>query len=136
MPWFDPTEDVEKTRTPIRSNVDHFVFVVRSTGFEISEGDFEMTADAGQNESRTLAGGEIVHLVKDPGAKWKIRFYECRHHVRIAQSEGLVFEYLEGLPLDWKNREFESADDAAGFVKDEINQGRVPRNSLQPIPGD
>ena len=97
-----------------------------------------MTDDAGQNESRKLPGGEIVHLVKDPGAKWKIRFYECRHHVRIAQSGGIgmVFEYLEGLPQDWKNREFDSADEAAGFVQEEIRQGRVPRNSEQPIPGD
>ena len=95
-----------------------------------------MTDDAGQNESRTLPGGEIVHLVKDPGAKWKIRFYECRHHVRIAQSGGRVFEYLEGLPQDWKNREFDSADEAASFVQEEISQGRVPRNSEQQIPGD
>ena len=38
-----------------------------------------MTDEVGQNESRTLAGGEIVYLVKEPGAKWKIRFYECRY---------------------------------------------------------
>ena len=90
-----------------------------------------MTDDTGQNESRTLVGGEIVHLVKDPGADWQIRFYECRHHVRLAGSDGMVFEYLEGLPEEWKNREFESADAAAAFVQDEIDQGKVPRNSEQ-----
>ena len=95
-----------------------------------------MGDDAGENESRTLRAGEIVYLVKDPGAKWKIRCYECRHHVRIGQLGGMVFEYLEGLPQEWKNREFDSADEAAGFVQEEINQGRVPRNSEQGIPGD
>lgn len=87
-----------------------------------------MTDDTGQNESRTLAGGEEVHLVKEPGAKWKIRFYECQHHVSIAGS-GMVFDHLKGLPEDWKSREFESADIATEFVQEEINQGKVPRNS-------
>ena len=90
-----------------------------------------MTDDVGQNESRTLAGGEQVHLVKEPGVKWMIRFYECRHHVRIAGSGGRMFEYLEGLPEDWKNRGFESAGKAAEFVQEEINQGMVPRNLEQ-----
>jgi len=34
-----------------------------------------MTDDAGQKESRTLPGGEIVHLVKDPG--WKAGLSEA-----------------------------------------------------------
>lgn len=42
-----------------------------------------------------------------------------------------MFEYLEGLPKDWKAREFESADDAEAFVQEEINQGKVPRNSKE-----
>lgn len=96
-----------------------------------SEGDDEMTADVGQNESHTLANGEIVHLVKHPEAKWQIRFYECRHRVRIAGAGGMVFEYLEGLPEDWKSREFDSADAATAFVQEEITQGKVPRNSKQ-----
>ena len=90
-----------------------------------------MTNDTGRNESRTLVGGEIVHLLKKPGAKWQIRFYECRHHVRLAGLGGRVFEYLEGLPQDWKDREFESADAAVAFVQEEISQGKVPRNSEQ-----
>ena len=95
-----------------------------------------MTDDVGRNESRTLVGGEIVHLVKEAGGQWYIRFYECRHRVRLAGSVGMMFEYLEGLPQDWKAREFESADDAEAFVQEEINQGKVPRNGEQPSRDD
>lgn len=102
---------------------------IRQSSINCSKGVVKMTDDAGKNESRILVGGEQVHLVKDPGLKWKIRFYECRHHVRIAGSGGKVFDYLEGLPEDWKNREFESADEAAAFVQEEITLGNVPRNS-------
>jgi hypothetical protein len=95
-----------------------------------------MIKDKGKNKSQTLPSGEIVHLVKEPGMKWKIRFYECRHHVRIAEAGGLVFEYLEGLPQDWKNREFESVDDAVAFVQQEISEDKVPRNSKETNLGD
>lgn len=88
-----------------------------------------MTEDGGKNESRTLSSGEIVHLAKYPGGKWKIRFYECRHHVRIAEADSIIFEYLEGLPQDWKSMEFESVDDAVAFIHQEIRRGKVPRNS-------
>ena len=88
-----------------------------------------MTKDTGPNESRTLIGGEIVHLVKAPGAMWQIRFYECRHNVRLTGVGGMVFEYLEGIPQDWKDKKFESAGAATAFVQEEINQGKVPRNS-------
>jgi hypothetical protein len=45
----------------------------------------------------------------------------------ISGAAGL-FEYLEGLPLDWKDQEFESADAGAAFVQKEIEQKKVPRN--------
>jgi hypothetical protein len=96
----------------------------------------EMTNNAGHNESRTLVDGEIVHLVQHPGAKWKIRFYECRHHVRIAGSGGKEFVFLEVLPKDWKDREFDSADAAAAFVQEQIKQGAVPKNSKQTNSGN
>ena len=89
-----------------------------------------MTTEPGQNESRTLEGGEIVYLVKDPGAKWKIRSYECHQNVKN-KAGGRVYEEMYGLPEDWKNREFESADDAIAFVQQEIKDGRVPRNYKQ-----
>ena len=83
-----------------------------------------MANQTGKNESRTLSGGEIVHLVKEPGRKWKIRYYECRHNVR-----GLVFEHLQDLPKNWKDREFDTSDEAANFVQQEIQDGKVPANS-------
>lgn len=88
-----------------------------------------MTTEPGQNESRTLEGGEIVYLVKDPGAKCKIRLYECHQNAHFTnEAGGLVFKNLEGLPKDWKNREFESTDDAIAFVQQEIKDDKVPRN--------
>ncbi|MCD6298089.1 MAG: hypothetical protein J7M30_13140 [Deltaproteobacteria bacterium] len=88
-----------------------------------------MNDQTGKNESRILAGGEIVHLVKEPDAEWRIRFYECRHNVRLAGATGdLVFEYLEGLPQDWKDREFETPDEAAKFAQQEIRDSKVPAN--------
>jgi hypothetical protein len=89
-----------------------------------------MNASAGQNESHTLTNGEIVHLVKEPAAKWRIRLYECRQRVRIG-GRGLVFECFSGLPEDWKSKDFESADDASAFVQEQIKQGKVPRNLTQ-----
>lgn len=80
-----------------------------------------MANQTGENESRTLSGGEIVHLVKEPGRKWKIRDYECRHNVRfVGPLGGLIFEYLQGLPRDWKDREFDTFDEAANFAQQEI----------------
>ena len=84
-----------------------------------------MSEDTGRNESRTLQGGEIVYLVKDPGAKWRIRSYECRQGVAAG---GFLFVWLQGLPEDWKDREFEVADQAAEFAQQEIQSGRVPSN--------
>jgi len=92
--------------------------------------DNEMGNQTGKNESRTLSGGEIVHLVKEPGHKWKIRYYECRHKVRfVGPSGATVFEYLEALPEDWKDRKFDTSDEAANFVQKEIQDGKVPANS-------
>lgn len=83
-----------------------------------------MTDDVGQNESRTLDGGEIVYLVKDPGAKWRIRFYECHHAV----VDGLIFTHLQVLPEDWKDLDFETLDEAVEFVQQQIREGTVPGN--------
>ncbi len=83
-----------------------------------------MIDDIGQNESRTFQDGEIVHLVKDPGAKWRIRSYEF-HHGLVG---GLVFRHLQGLPENWEDREFETADQAEKFVQQQIQNGKVPAN--------
>ncbi len=89
-----------------------------------------MTNQTGKNDSRTLRGGEIVYLVKESSRKWKIRNYECRQNVRIiVPSGGLVFEYLEGLPKNWKDKEFGTCDAAAEFVDHEIKDGKVLANS-------
>lgn len=89
-----------------------------------------MTDQTGKNDSRTLRGGEIVYLVKEPSCKQKIRNYECRQNVRIVMpSGGLVFEYLEALPKNWKDKEFDTCDEAVEFVEQEIKDGKVPANS-------
>ena len=89
-----------------------------------------MGNDIGRNESRTLTGGEIVYLIKHPDSKWTIRSYECRHNVHLGLSfGGLVFEYLQGLPKEWKNREFESVDAAIAFVQREVTENKVPHNN-------
>jgi len=85
-----------------------------------------MTDAPGQNESRTLTGGEIVYLVRERGTNWRIISYECGQGV---SAGGLLFVWLQGLPQDWKNLEFETADKAAAFVQEQINQGKVPKNS-------
>ena len=86
-----------------------------------------MTEDSGKHESRTLDGGEMVHLTKAPGAKWKISGYECKHHVHSMGSINM-FRYIDGLPPNWKTPEFESADAAVAFAQKEIKQGGVPSN--------
>ena len=91
----------------------------------VRKGDNDMTDDVGRNESRTLKGGEIVYLVKDPGAKWRIRSYECRQGVAAG---GRIFVSPKGLPHEWEAREFETADEAEEFAQQEIQDGKVPAN--------
>lgn len=89
-----------------------------------------MADQTGKNESLTLSGGEIVHLIKEPGRKWKIRYYECRHKVCIVGPSGnMFFKYLEGLPENWNDKEFDTSDEAANFVESEIREAKVPANS-------
>ncbi len=86
-----------------------------------------MDNESGMNDSRKLTGGEIVYLVRDAGAKWQISSYECRQNV-IPGGGGLIFEWLQGLPQNWKNREFNSVENAVMFVQQQIEEGKVPRN--------
>jgi hypothetical protein len=86
-----------------------------------------MCNQTGKNESRTLLSDEIVYLVKEPGRKWKIRYYE--YHQTYT---GLVLKWRQDLPRDWKDREFETSDEAADFVQREIQDGKVPGNSQSP----
>jgi len=89
-----------------------------------------MPEEEGKNESRKLAGGEIVYLLKEPGANWQIRSYECRQNVSFSNAAGgFFFEWLQCLPQDWKDREFESVDNAIEFVKHQIEEEKVPRNN-------
>jgi hypothetical protein len=84
-----------------------------------------MKNDTGENASKTLNGGEIIYLVKEPGAKWRIRSYEC-HQGIVAGS--LLFAWMQGLPEDWKDRKFENPDEAIEFAQQEIKSGRIPAN--------
>jgi hypothetical protein len=90
----------------------------------------KMTDKNGQNESHTFKGGEIVYLLKKPGRKWTIRFYECAQKIRYdVVAGGLIFELKQGIPEDWKKREFDTENDAISFVQAEIDSGRVPTNN-------
>lgn len=83
--------------------------------------------EKGANEARTLKGGEVVGLVQEPGAKWRIRYYEFAQRVRYdLQAGGLVLAWMQGIPNDWRELEFESADEAEAFVQDQIGEGKVP----------
>ncbi len=84
-----------------------------------------MKNDTGENASKTLSGGEIIYLVKEPGAKWRIRSYECNQAI---VAGGLLFAWMQCLPEDWKDREFDNPDEATEFAQQEINNGRVPAN--------
>ncbi|MFX1538518.1 MAG: hypothetical protein ACFFDI_30370 [Promethearchaeota archaeon] len=91
-----------------------------------------MSKEEGKNETRKLPGGEIVYLLKEPGANWQIRSYECRQNVRFNNAAGgFFFEWLQGLPKDWKDQEFDSVDSAIEFVKQQIEEEKVPRNNPQ-----
>lgn len=89
-----------------------------------------MTNYIGKRDSHTLPGGEIIYLSKEPEGQWKIIYYECRQHVRIAgPSGGLYFEYLKCLPRSWKDKLFDTSDAAIDFVQQEIKEGNLPANS-------
>jgi hypothetical protein len=87
-----------------------------------------MENDEELNESRSFKSGETVYLYKDPLGKWKISFYECSQNVSIEGFNGMVFEFLEGLPRKWKGLAFDSPDAAANYVHKEIQNGNVPGN--------
>lgn len=85
-----------------------------------------MEQSDGRNEARTLRGGEIVGLVKPPGDAWQIHYFEFAQRIRYDfQVGGVVLDWFEGVPHDWKDRRFDSADQAASFVQGEIDAGRV-----------
>ncbi len=85
-----------------------------------------MMPENGKHESCQLKRGEIVYLVKDPGQKWRISSYECRQNVTAG---GLVFRWLQGLPQDWVDLEFDTAEDASEFAQQQIIIGNVPANN-------
>lgn len=84
-----------------------------------------MKNDTGKNANRVLHGGEIIYLVQEPGAKWRIQSYECHQGI---VADCYLFAWMQGLPEDWKNREFGSLEEAIGFAQQEIENGRVPSN--------
>lgn len=84
-----------------------------------------MACDTVQNENRKLPGGEIVYLVKNHRAKWRISSYECPQGVEI---DGFFFCWLQGLPEEWKDKEFEDTDQAMEFVQQQVQRGWVPAN--------
>ena len=89
-----------------------------------------MSSQTGQNESRTLKGGEIVYILKKPGCNWMIRYYECHQRVRYDVITGeRMFESKQVFPKEWQNREFDTTDGAVNFVQAEIESGRVLANS-------
>jgi hypothetical protein len=71
----------------------------------------------GRNESRTLKNGEIVALVRPPGEKWRISYYELQRVRYDAAAGGTVLEWSKEVPGRWKDRDFETADDAFAFIE-------------------
>ena len=85
-----------------------------------------MVESEGRNLAITLRNGEIVGLVKPPGEFWRISYFEFSHRVRFDfQVGGMVLEWLQGVPQDWRDQVFDSAEKAAAFVQREIDAGRV-----------
>lgn len=85
-----------------------------------------MTDFEGRNESRTLRGGEILGLVKPPGQAWQIHYFEFAHRVRYDfKIGGIVLDWFQGVPQDWNDRSFASAEEAVSSVQEEIDAGRV-----------
>lgn len=84
----------------------------------------------GRNESRTLKNGEIVALVRPPGEKWRISYYE-RQRVRYdSAAGGNVLEWSKKVPDQWKGLLFGTAEEAFAFIEQEIAVGKVPGNPL------
>ena len=95
----------------------------------LTPGGIRMENDEELSESRSFKRGETVYLYKEPLGKWKISFYECSKDVYMQGYNGMIFEFLEGLPRSWKDLEFDSPDAAAEYVQNEIQNGNVPGNS-------
>ena len=88
----------------------------------------------GRSEAPTLRGGQILGLVRPPGEKWEITYFEHSHAVRTARGELVrdsvmasffrgerpVLEWDTSMPPHWPEMRFDSADDAVSFVESEI----------------
>ena len=85
-----------------------------------------MDGHDGGHDSRVLEHGEIVHLAKPPGRKWRIKKYEWS---RVESSDGDIGPHAStvfGERVGWEALEFDTPDDAYAFVADQIRQNRVP----------
>jgi hypothetical protein len=74
------------------------------------------------HDSRILASGEEVHLLKMRGKKWTISSYDWSWLDGMVLQNPRVFAEKVG----WNTMEFETADAAYAFVEKQIKKGKVP----------
>ena len=81
-----------------------------------------MTSNTGGHDSRNLETGENVHLVRNPGSKWRISSYDWSWTDGLMLFTAQVFAQT----LSWENLEFDTTDDAYAFVEQELKDHKAP----------
>ncbi|MEO8165928.1 MAG: hypothetical protein ABI619_11095 [Betaproteobacteria bacterium] len=81
-----------------------------------------MTSTTGAHDSRDLETGESVHLVRHPGGKWRISSYDWSWTNGLMLWTATTFAQT----VAWENLDFDTTDEAYGFVKQQLKDGKVP----------
>ena len=86
-----------------------------------------MTSNTGAHESRDLETGETVHLVRQPGSKWRISSYDWSWTNGLMLWTAQVFAQK----LGWENLEFDTPDAASAFLEQQLKEGKIPSKVSQ-----
>jgi hypothetical protein len=95
-------------------------------------GDRNMVTGPRRHESRTLLGGEIVHMRNPPGCGWQFSGFEFGQSFTCLSAFGSgILESWSGLPRGWEGKSFETVEEAVAFAQRQIADRRVPRNRVR-----
>jgi hypothetical protein len=94
-----------------------------------------MNESGRKHDSRQLSPHEEVHLIQGPGKKWVIGSIDLTWYqgndvwpdeTALPVPKGFKWLKVYAQQLGWKNREFDTPDQAYAYVEEQLRAGNVP----------